>query len=769
VNAELHSVSSKSIAEPCAIGRSSVFLRILRQVDQIAPTDRAILILGPSGSGKEVVAQRVHYRGRGAGHPFVDLNCGAIPEHLIETELFGCARGAFTGAVASRPGHFETVGRGTLFLDEIGELPMSLQPKLLRVLDTRTFRPVGSNETRRFEGRVIAATHRNLKSLVKEGLFREDLYYRLAVFEVEMPGLDQRREDIPALAEYFSSCQSRPLTFTPEALALMARHDWPGHARQLRNLIDRLSVLAGTPHITADVLQPFLMPAPPSAPAPFDLAAALLQLDGKNKLVAAEQFLVDHALQRCGGNKTAAALLLGVGRKSIERRLKLRAEKFLELQEGVAQGRALVARSEFHPAIEILQKALALKSETLMAAETRHLLFEGYRLLGVCHRSTQGWLSPDARLCDQAALERGSGVCDAIEMASLQFGVWSTQLMVLDLAHARSTAQEMVRRAQASGMPDMLDEAQVALSNTLFWLGDCEESLATLMRAGFAADWSRERIGMQGFDLLGLALTIEGLAAFQHGAFGRARQARERLEQRCAAEHHHAFNRAIVLQGAAWLACLFEDTPAFGLLADELASLSLRSGFIFYRGVGQIFQGWHLAECGDFEAGLQTIVAGYEHQMLNHGGRLFHSFQAWKRAEILLRAGRPSDCAELATRALDTAVECQERVYLCELMETRARALLATGSDEEAEHGLRGALSTAFALGSVPTRISAATHLAQHLLARQRPGQALEILEHAVRGIARSDAPPILQRACKLIDFLRAASPASPLLERQSP
>jgi DNA-binding NtrC family response regulator len=312
--------------EPRAIGRSPLFLDVLRQVDQIAPTDRAILILGPSGSGKEVIAQRAHFRGRGAGRPFVDVNCGAIPEHLIETELFGCVRGAFTGAVASRPGHFETVGRGTLFLDEIGELPLSLQPTLLRVLETRTFRPVGSNEVRRFEGRIIAATHHPLKSLVREGRFREDLYYRLAVFEVELPGLDQRREDIPALAEYFASIQSRRLTFAPEAMALLSRHAWPGHARQLRNLVDRLAVLAGTPHITAQVLQPFLIQADATGTAaPLDIADVLLRLEGKNKLAAAEQILVDHALRLCGGNKSAAAALLGVGRKSVERRVKLRA------------------------------------------------------------------------------------------------------------------------------------------------------------------------------------------------------------------------------------------------------------------------------------------------------------------------------------------------------------------------------------------------------------------------------------------------------------
>jgi DNA-binding NtrC family response regulator len=340
---------------PKVIGQSAAFQRILKLVGQVAPTDRAVLVSGPSGCGKEVIAQLVHSSGRGAGHPLVDINCGAIPEHLVESELFGCVRGAFTGAITNRLGHFEAVGSGTLFLDEIGELPLALQPKLLRVLETRSFRPVGSNENRRFDGRIIAATHRDLKALVRDGRFREDLYYRLAVFELEIPGLDQRREDIPELVEFFSRNLSRPLIFTQAALVRLSEQAWPGNARQLRNLVDRLSILADSQEISIEVLQPFLQIPQRQGSERGNLAESLLRLEGKDKLAAAEQLLIDYAVQHSNGNKTAAAQMLGVGRKVIERRQKLKEDRLQVLQAQLEQAHVLANRSEFQSAIKILQ------------------------------------------------------------------------------------------------------------------------------------------------------------------------------------------------------------------------------------------------------------------------------------------------------------------------------------------------------------------------------------------------------------------------------
>ena len=742
-------LDSASFGTPTEIvGESARFRSLLSLVERIAPTTHTLLICGPTGSGKEVVARRVHAQGLHPGQPFVDVNCGAIPENLIESELFGHARGAFTGATSQRPGYFQQVGRGTLFLDEIGELPLALQTRLLRVLETRSFRPIGASESLRFEGRVVAATHRDLQAMVREGRFREDLYHRLTVFVLEVPGLDQRREDIPALVTHFAARQPRPLSFSEVALERLRQAPWPGHVRQLRNLIDRLGVLALSERIGLAELEPFLAPSQNASAEQDDLADALLALEGDNKLQAAENLLIDRALQRSGGNKSAAAQLLGVSRKVVERRLKSRESRGQDAELLLEEGRRRVA-AEFREAIPPLRRCL----DQLSRRDGAHVLqFEAYRLLGVSLRSVNGWLCAEACACYEAALQAGEGLGYGSELASMQFGIWVTQLMTLELGRARATAQDMLQRARDLGSPAALDEAHVAMANTLFWLGDCEEALACLARGGLLQGGEDEaRSGLQGFDLVALALTFEGLAAFQLGAFARARQAMQRLLLRCGEDNPHPFNRALALQGAVWLACLFEDRERLGPLAADLDSLSEQHGFTFYRGIGQVFRGCHMGSLGAFDEAERFMLEGYQSHMLNHGGRLFHSFQAWQRGELLLQAGRPADCESLLADALDLALEHQERTYLGELQTLKARARWAQGDLDGAEQELRSALSTAMALGSVSARIAAATQLALLLRQTRRAQQAAELLARALRGVATEAPPPGLARALQLL------------------
>ncbi|NHN77053.1 sigma 54-interacting transcriptional regulator [Azotobacter chroococcum] len=742
-------LDSASFGTPTEIvGESTRFRNLLSLVERIAPTSHTLLICGPTGSGKEVVARRVHAQGLHPGQPFVDVNCGAIPENLIESELFGHARGAFTGATGQRPGYFQQVGRGTLFLDEIGELPLALQTRLLRVLETRSFRPIGAGESLRFEGRVVAATHRDLQAMVREGRFREDLYHRLTVFVLEVPGLDQRREDIPALVTHFAARQPRPLSFSEVALERLRQAPWPGHVRQLRNLIDRLGVLALSERIGLAELEPFLAPAQNASAEQDDLADALLALEGDNKLQAAENLLIDRALQHSGGNKSAAAQLLGVSRKVVERRLKSRESRGQDAELLLEEGRRRVEAAEFREAIPPLRRCL----DQLSRRDGAQLLrFEAYRLLGVSLRSVNGWLCAEACACYEAALQAGEGLGYGSELASMQFGIWSTQLMTLELGRARATAQDMLQRARDLGSPAARDEAHVAMANTLFWLGDCEEALACLARGGLLQGGEDEaRSGLQGFDLGALALTFEGLAAFQLGAFARARQAMQRLLLRCGEDNPHPFNRALALQGAVWLACLFEDRERLGPLAVDLDSLSEQHGFTFYRGIGQVFRGCHMGSLGAFDEAERFMLEGYQSHMLNHGGRLFHSFQAWQRGELLLQAGRPADCESLLADALDLALEHQERTYLGELQTLKARARWAQGDTDGAEQELRSALSTAMALGSVSARIAAATQLALLLRQTRRAEQAAELLARALRGVATEAPPPSLARALQL-------------------
>lgn len=335
--------------------------------------------------------------------------------------------------------------------------------------------------------------------------------------------------------------------------------------------------------------------------------------------------------------------------------------------------------------------------------------------------------------------------------------------MMLDLGKARATAQQMLQRAQATGHAGALEDAHLGLANTLFWLGDSDEALACLARGGLLSRDREKKIGSQGFDLTELAVTLEGLAAYQCGEFPRARAAWESLARRCKAEDGHPFNRAIALQGAAWLACLFDDMEQLGMLARTLESLSCEHGYTFYQGIGELFHGYYLGSKQEFEKAEHAMRDGYESRMLRNGGKLFQSFQAWKRGELLLRAGHPAKSEALVSQAIDVALAHQERAYLSELLDIRARALLAQGDRTGAEQGLRSALSTALALGSVPARITTATHLAQFLLASKQHSLAAEVLAQALRGLSpETAAPPTLERATSLFNDLRTGGMQAP-------
>jgi DNA-binding NtrC family response regulator len=307
---------------PQLVGTSPAMQRLRSEVERVALSERPVLVQGPTGSGKELVVRALHALSESADQPLLDLNCGALPPGLIESQLFGHERGAFTGADRRHTGFFAAVHSGTLFLDEIAELPLELQAKLLRVLETRLFRPLGATMPERFSGRIVAATHADLEERVRAGTFREDLYYRLNVLEVRVPGLEDRREDIPGLVAHFAAMQPRPLAFTEEALQALRQAPWPGNVRQLRNLIDRLAVFAPEGVVTWEILERHGR-APPRRDLHKlvnELACAILELPQTDKLAAAEAALIETAMRRADGNKRAAARLLGVHRKVVERR-----------------------------------------------------------------------------------------------------------------------------------------------------------------------------------------------------------------------------------------------------------------------------------------------------------------------------------------------------------------------------------------------------------------------------------------------------------------
>jgi len=304
------------------IGRAPQMVSVFDQVRAIAPVDVTVLLRGESGTGKGVIARAIHETSSRADREMVTVDCAAIAPSLVESELFGHERGAFTGAIRRQEGKIEAADGGTLFLDEIGDLPLLLQTKLLRVLQDRTFERVGSTKPISADVRIIAATNRSLEQMIEEGTFRSDLYYRLNVVGVELPPLRERREDIELLtrrflSEFSEKHQLRPVVLHRSARDVLLAYDWPGNVRELRNLCHNLVVTCREEVISAAQLPVYLAAATSSAPAPSDESL----LDGSHKLSEIDRHAVFQTLARTGGNKNEAARILGIGLKTLYRRL----------------------------------------------------------------------------------------------------------------------------------------------------------------------------------------------------------------------------------------------------------------------------------------------------------------------------------------------------------------------------------------------------------------------------------------------------------------
>jgi len=301
------------------IGRSRALQRVLREIETVAPTDSTVLISGETGSGKELVARAIHQLSSRRDNAFVKLNCAAIPTGLLESELFGHEKGAFTGAIGQRIGRFELANRGTVFLDEVGEIPLELQPKLLRVLQEREFERLGSTRTLRTDARLIAATNRDLAALVAEQKFRQDLFYRLDVFPIHVPPLRERREDIPMLVRHFAQQFARRMkkgidTIPTETMEALTRYDWPGNIRELQNLIERAVILSTGPTLNVPV----------AAIAHADLSAEARSAKAET-LEHADRRHIIRALERSNwviAGPGGAAVRLGMKRSTLQFRMR---------------------------------------------------------------------------------------------------------------------------------------------------------------------------------------------------------------------------------------------------------------------------------------------------------------------------------------------------------------------------------------------------------------------------------------------------------------
>jgi DNA-binding NtrC family response regulator len=318
-NRSLREALGKRYSHPNIVARSPRMQEVLATVERVAPTNSTVLLGGESGVGKDLIARAVHEKSRRASGPFLKINSSAIPENLLESELFGFEKGAFTGAVATKPGKFELADKGTLFLDEIGDVPPATQVKLLRVLQEREFERLGGTRTVKVDVRLIAATNKDLREALEQGTFREDLYYRLNVVPIDIAPLRDRKEDIPDLVNLFVSRftgeSGKPVEgITPEAMQILVNYHWPGNVRELQNIVERACALAkgnvlGPPDIHLDV-RPAKAANSPGGFLPEGMT-----------LEQWEDEMVQEALRRANGNKSQAARLLGLSRNALRYRL----------------------------------------------------------------------------------------------------------------------------------------------------------------------------------------------------------------------------------------------------------------------------------------------------------------------------------------------------------------------------------------------------------------------------------------------------------------
>jgi len=318
-NRSLREALGRRYEHPNVVARSAKMQQVLATVEQVAPTNSTVLLGGESGVGKDLIARAIHEKSRRASGPFIKINSTAIPENLLESELFGYEKGAFTGANNSKPGKFELADKGTLFLDEIGDVPPATQVKLLRVLQEREFERLGGTKTLKVDVRLIAATNRDLRAALEEGTFREDLYYRLNVVPIDIAPLREHKEDIPDLVNLFitrfaTESDKKITGITPEAMQVLMGHYWPGNVRELQNIIERACALAG-----GSVLEVADIRLDTQRTKPVDAADGFLPAG--MTLEQWEDEMIREALRRANGNKSQAARLLGLSRNALRYRL----------------------------------------------------------------------------------------------------------------------------------------------------------------------------------------------------------------------------------------------------------------------------------------------------------------------------------------------------------------------------------------------------------------------------------------------------------------
>ncbi len=726
-------VSSPATVDDLVIGTSPAMQKLVHEAERAANSNLPVLITGPTGAGKEVIANLVHRLGSPKGSPFLDVNCSAIPEALIESQLFGHEKGAFTGATNKQEGYFSLAADGVLFLDEVAELPLWQQTKLLRVLESRQFRPVGGAVNHRFRGRVIAATHIDLVKRVEEKRFREDLFYRLNIVQLILPALAERREDISQLAEHFGKKCSRPIIFSPAALKQLERAPWKGNVRELKNTVERMAVMSDTNPINADEVKKYTTI---DNDADFtgqlsDLASRLLKLDVPRKLEAIEYATIQLALKNADGNKSAAARQLGVHRKYIERRLATFEKQFDEIYQLQYEAEKMMVVSDYKEAASQLRLVLQLLECHGSSQELSNIKLNVLLKLSGCLRNIYGWNHSEVVSLYDNAQNLAKKLDGPEKVGSLQFGLWVNQLVNLELDKALGTSESYYREGERINNPNIIAYAAISMANTQFWLGDFESTCRSLQKFIDSYHHDQRIVIDFGHDPFVYYLMFKSLVSFQLGKINVAVDSLKTM-MRYAREINHPFSLATALQAGAWVSYKMGDLGDCYGYADELKSVSIKHGFPFFDGMAEMFLGHRLAAEGDYQCAKEMIEVAFREKINGNRGRLFNSMYGIILADIAILNQQYQQGLNDIEQTLATSVTKGECCYLAEEMIMCGRLKGLLGHVEAAHADFKKAQAEAEARGSKAAELKVAHIVANYHHCNNQNREARRVLTPVV-------------------------------------
>lgn len=744
------------------IGTSAAMQKLMHEVERVSCSDLPVLLIGPTGTGKEVVANLIHRLGSPKGSPFLDVNCSAIPETLIESQLFGHEKGAFTGATAKQEGYFSLAADGVLFLDEIAELPLWQQTKLLRVLETRKFRPVGGAVNQQFHARIIAATHVDLEQRVREKRFREDLYYRLNIIQLRIPALHERREDIPELVKHFANRRAKPITFSPGALKQFEWASWKGNIRELKNTVDRIAVMSDSERIDADVVRSYVSghaDETVSTNQLGELATKLLELDLPNKLDAVEYALIQTALKQADGNKSAAARTLGVHRKYIERRLSAFDKKLEEVYQFRDKAVSSMETSKYKKAAGQLRQAIQHMECCASSGEHEDLKLDLLLKLSACLRNIHGWNDAEVVALYDNAQDITNKLNRPEKINSIRFGKWVNQLIDLNLDTALTTCASYWREGERINNPTVIAQAAISMANTQFWLGDYEQTTANLQQFINLYTHDRRIVIDSGHDPFVYYLMFKTLVMFQLGKVNTSMDTLDSLMS-YVREINHPFSLATALQTASWLNYKLGEYDISYCRADELLSISKQYEFPFFEGIAEVFLSHKMATEGNYEQAIRMLESGYKDKLNQGAGKLFNSMYGIVAADIAIINERYQEGLEVIEQAIATSITHKECCYLAEAKVMRGRLKRYLGLNESAYSDFKEAQAEAEARDSKAAELKAAHAIADYLYNNKQRNEARRILTPVVLRYMEQYSYLELREANALLKAINANSSA---------